>query len=125
MATIINKTPHAINICSPEHIRFDSTIRKWVADDPAVAVIKSIPSSGVLNARITTGEGEAIEGIPTFEKAIDGCDPLPDAPDDAIFIVSALFASAFIKQGGDPTKIVIISSVSIFSGSMIYYWRNR
>lgn len=107
MATIINMTPHTINICTPDAVRFDTTIRKWVADDPATAVIKSIPSEGVLNAKISTVEGEPIEGIPTFEKNIEGCDPLPDA--DSVFIVSALFASAFIKQGGDPDRILLVA----------------
>lgn len=106
--TIVNMTPHSVNICDPEQIHFSTEIRKWVTDDPAVAVIKSIPSSGVLNARITTGEGEAIEGIPTFEKTIEGCDPLPDDK-DAIFIVSALYASAYMKQGGDPDRIMLVA----------------
>jgi hypothetical protein len=109
MATIINMTPHVINICDPNKIHFESSIRKWVADDPATAVIKSIPSAGVLNARISTVDGDSIDGIPTFEKAIDGCDPLPDDAPDAIFIVSALFASAFIKRGGDPARIMLVA----------------
>lgn len=107
--TIINMTPHAINICDPAKIHFETTIRKFVADDPTTAVIKTIPSSGVLNARISTVDGDSIDGIPTFEKAIEGCDPLPDAPEDAIFIVSALFASAFIKRGGDPARIMLVA----------------
>jgi len=108
--TIINMTPHSVNICDPAKIHFDATIRKWVADDPTTAVVKRITSSGVLNARITTGEGDSIDGIPVpvFEKTIEGCDPLPDDP-DAVFIVSALYASAYMKQGGDPARVMLVA----------------
>lgn len=105
---IVNMTPHSVNICDPKAIRFDASIRKWVADDPATAVIETISSSGVLNAKISTVEGGVIEGIPTFEKKIEGCDPLPDDP-DAVFIVSALYASAYMKQGGDPDRIMLVA----------------
>lgn len=105
---IINMTPHAVNIISPDDTTFDPTIRKWTA--PAgTTPIATIPTSGVLNAKIDTVSGDPIDGVPTFTKKIVGCDPLPDIGDDDIVIVSALFASAFRAMGGDITKIRLVA----------------
>jgi hypothetical protein len=101
---IINNTPHAINVIDPDDCRFDTTIRKWVAD-PNVTPVVTIPSSGPLNADIITVDVDPVDKIPMFAKAIRGCDPLPN--DGAIHIVSALFASAFIKGGGNPNRILL------------------
>lgn len=107
MATnIVNNTPHNINIIDPKDCHFDSTIRKWVAD-PDVIPVMTIPSSGPLNARISTIDTDPIGNIPIFDKRIDGCDPLPD--DDAVHVVSALYASAYLKGGGDPSRILLVA----------------
>lgn len=105
-SVIINNTPHDVNIIAPVDCRFDSSIRKWVAD-PGVIPVVSIPSAGVLNADIITVDTNPIGNIPTFAKAIRGCDPLPN--DGCIHIVSALFASAFLKGGGDPSRIMLVA----------------
>jgi len=103
---IINNTPHSINIINPEDIHFDSTIRKYVAPagtEPAI----TIPSSGILNAKINTANTKPIEGIPCFDKEIINCDPLPD--DGNIHIVSALYASAAAKAGMDMSRIMLVA----------------
>lgn len=105
---IINMTPHPINVISPDDITFDSTIRKWTA--PAgTTPIATIPSSGVLNAKIDTVSGDPIDGVPTFTKKIVGCDPLPTLGPDDFVIVSALFASAFRASGGDCSRLLLVA----------------
>lgn len=103
---IINNTPHPINVINPEDIRFDATIRKYVAPAGTEPVI-TIPSSGILNAKINTANTEPIEGIPCFDKEIINCDPLPD--DGNIHIVSALYASAAAKAGMDMSRIMLVA----------------
>lgn len=103
---IINNTPHAINVIDPKDITFDPSIRKYVAATDVKPIVV-IPSSGVLNARITTVDADPIDGIPCFDKRIDGCDSLPD--DGAIHIVSALYASAAAKAGFDMSRIMLVA----------------
>ena len=105
---IINMTPHPVNIISPDDITFDPVIRKWVAPTGTTPVT-TIPSSGVLNAKIDTIPGDPIDGVPTFVKSITGCDPLPDLGDGDFVIVSALFATAFRAMGGDCTRILLVA----------------
>jgi len=106
MAIIINNLPHPVNIISKDNIRFDASIRKWVADEGTEPIRTLPPSGNVLNAKIDTFEVDPIEDeddIPCFEKSIEGCDPLPD--DGCIHIVSALYASAAAKAGYDMSRI--------------------
>lgn len=103
---IINNTPHPIHIISADDIHFDATLRKWVAPDGTKPII-TIPSSGVLNAKISTISSDPVDGIPVFDKHIDGCDPLPD--DGNVHVVSALFASAAAKCGMDTSRIMLVA----------------
>jgi hypothetical protein len=103
---IINNTPHEINIIDTNDIRFETTIRKYVAPMGTKPILV-IPSSGALNARISTVDADPVDGIPCFDKCIDGCDPLPD--DGAIHIVSALYASAAAKAGFDMSRILLVA----------------
>lgn len=103
---MINNTPHAINVIDPKDIKFDPSIRKYVAAADVKPII-TIPSAGILNARISTVDAAAIDGIPVFDKKIDGCDPLPD--DGEIHIVSALYASAAAKSGIDMNRIMLVA----------------
>lgn len=105
---IINMTPHSINVISPDDVTFDSSIRKWTAPADTTPVA-SIPSSGILNAKIDTVPGDPIDGIPTFVKNIVGCDPLPTLGPDDFVIVSALFASAFRAMGGDCSRLLLVA----------------
>ena len=103
---IVNNTPHPVNVIAPKDTHFDATIRKWVADAD-VKPILVIPSSGVLNAKISTISSDPVDGIPVFDKHIDGCDPLPD--DGNVHVVSALFASAAAKCGMDTSRIMLVA----------------
>ena len=103
---IINNTPHPINVINPEDITFNPDIRKYTAPagtEPAI----TIPSAGILNAKINTTSASPIEGIPCFDKEIVSCDPLPD--DGNIHIVSALYASAAAKAGMDMSRIMLVA----------------
>lgn len=103
---IINNTPHAINIIDPSDIHFDPAIRKYVAPAGTNPIL-IIPSSGILNARISTVDADPVDGVPCFDKTIDGCDQLPD--DGNIHIVSALYASAAAKSGMDMNRIMLVA----------------
>lgn len=92
---IYNFTPHSINII--DGAEFDPSIRKWVGGEE----VRTIPSSGMLNAQLTSVEAGNIEGIPLWQQEITGCDPLPGyirAGD--VVIVSALYATAYKANGG-------------------------
>lgn len=84
---VYNGTPHQINIISGATL--DSTDRKWKGGE----LILSIPSDGMLNAKIETIEVSSIGKIPMFDKKIVGCDALPSGYD--IYIVSQLFSVAY------------------------------
>ena len=103
---MINNTPHPINVIDPKDIYFNADIRKYVAPAGTKPIL-TIPSSGILNARISTVDSDPIDGIPCFDKRIDGCDPLPD--DGEIHIVSALYASAAAKAGMDMDRIMLVA----------------
>lgn len=107
MAKIYNGTPHSINIIRREVV-FKPEIRKFVVPSGKdVTVVASIPSDGVLSAKIDTVELPEIDGIPVFGKAIVGCDPLPEGYD--LYVVSALYASAVRAQGGDTSKLYTVA----------------
>lgn len=103
-----NFTPHSVNIIADAS--FDAAIRKFTADDD-VKVVTSIPSDGMLSAKITTGDGDVImDSIPTFVKKVSGCDPLPDAVgDDDIVIVSALYVSAYRVTYGNDARLYTVA----------------
>ena len=88
---IYNGTPHAINIV--EGSVFNASIRKYTGG----TVVLSIPSNGMLNARIDTQDLHPVNDIPVFGKTFTGVDPLPEGFD--IYIVSALYSSAAQKSG--------------------------
>lgn len=101
---IFNGTPHSINIVS-EGIRFDSTIRKFVTEQPVISA--TIPTDCMISAKIETVESEPINGIPVFAKKITGCDSIPEGYD--IVIVSAMYVSAAKAMGFDTSKCYTIA----------------
>lgn len=103
---IINNTPHSVNVIDPKDIHFDANIRKYVAPSDTTPIL-TIPSSGVLNAKIDTVDDDPLDGVPIFAKVINGCDPIPD--DGNIHIVSALYASAAAKAGYDLTRLLLVA----------------
>lgn len=58
----------------------------------------NIPSTGMLNATVSTAEAGMIAGIPCYHKQVKGCDPLPAGFD--VYIVSAMYASALGNTSG-------------------------
>lgn len=101
MANIFNGTPHAINVV--ESSVFNPAIRKYTGG----TVVLSIPSNGMLNAKINAVDLPAIDGIPCFGKSFTGVDPLPEGFD--IYIVSALYASAAARNGVDMSKVYTVA----------------
>lgn len=101
MSKIFNGTPHAINVVSGSV--FNPAIRKYTGGD----VVLSIPSTGMLNAKVSTVDLPAVDGIPVFGKAFTGVDSLPDGFD--IYIVSAMYASAAAKNGVDMSKVYTVA----------------
>jgi len=103
MKKIFNGTPHAINIVVGA--TFNQTLRKYTGGE----VVLSIPSNGVLNAKIPTTELAPIDGVPVFGKKIDGFDLLPEGYD--IIIVSALYASAIEGEPGSESVYTVADPV--------------
>jgi len=103
MTKIFNGTPHSINIVN--NGVFDPNIRKWVTDKPNV--VMSIPSNGVLSSKVSSVDLEPIDGIPVHGKKFTGVDPIPEEFD--VVIVSQMFCSGVVSQGGDVSKLFTIS----------------
>ena len=101
MKKIFNGTPHAINVV--EGSTFNASIRKYVGGN----VVLSIPSNGMLNAKINAVDLPAIDGIPCFDKSFTGVDPLPEGFD--IYIVSALYASAAARNNVNMSKVYTVA----------------
>jgi hypothetical protein len=101
MKKIFNGTPHAINVV--ENSVFNPAIRKYTGGD----IVLSIPSHGMLNAKITSVDLPDVDGIPVFGKSFSGVDNLPEGYD--VYIVSALYASAAQKAGADMSKIFTVA----------------
>ena len=103
---IYNFTPHPVNII--EGATFSANIRKYTAPDGTTPTM-TIPSSGVLNAKIDTIEDGNIDGAPIFRKTIVGCDELPELKDGDYVIVSALYASAYRATHEDRSKLLLVA----------------
>jgi hypothetical protein len=105
---IFNFTPHTINII--DGAVFNPAVRKYEAS-AEVKPVATIPSSGMLNAKMSTELGQPVNDIiPTFVKKVIGCDPLPDevGPDD-IVVVSALYATAYRQVYGDDNRVYTVA----------------
>lgn len=103
---IFNGTPHSINIIS--NCVYKPEIRKYVVPEgEQPIVVKSIPSNGILSAKIQTVNAGVVDGIPVFNKQVVGCDDLPAGYD--IYIVSALYAVTAIKMGANPSILYTVS----------------
>lgn len=101
MVKIFNGTPHAINVV--EGATFQASIRKYTSG----TIVLSLPSNGMLNAKITAVDLPAIDSVPVFGKTFSGVDALPDGFD--IYIVSAMYASAAKAAGVDCTKLYTVA----------------
>ena len=101
MTKIFNGTPHAINVVSGSV--FNPAIRKYTGG----SIVLSLPSNGMINAKITAVDLPAVDDIPCFGKSITGVDDLPVGYD--IYIVSALYSSAARAAGMDMSKIYTVA----------------
>ena len=102
---IFNGTPHSINIIEGG-IRFSPDIRKYVTQGDFYVSL-SIPSNGVLSAKVETVEMDTIDDIPVFGKKVVGCDPIPMGYD--VIIVSALYVAAAKLMGFDTSKLYTVA----------------
>lgn len=103
MKNIFNGTPHTINIVV--NSVFNQALRKYTGGE----VVLSIPSNGVLNAKIPTTELPHIGDIPVFGKTIEGYDQIPEGFD--IVIVSALYAAAVEGEPGSESIYTVADPV--------------
>lgn len=112
---ITNLTPHNINIINQESCTFKPEFRKWVTENPQIT--KSIPSSGMVSAKINSIISGNIDGIPEYDKEIVGLDSLPEGYD--IYIVSAIYAVAAQKAKIDKPIYVITEPVFDLEGKTV------
>lgn len=117
---IINLTPHPINIIDPADCHFNAAIRKMVAN-ANVTPIAQIPSYGVVNAKMSNEQGTPINGIPVMKKEIVDVEPLPEIEGDCIYVVSALYATAFkrINPNSDARLYTVADPVYTEDGRTI------
>lgn len=101
MKKIFNGTPHAINVV--ENSVFNPSIRKYTGGN----IVLSLPSTGMLSAKVSTVDLPTIDAIPVFGKSFSGVDSLPDGYD--IYIVSAMYASAAKAAGVDCSKLYTVA----------------
>lgn len=106
MTKISNFTPHELNFYGTNDVSFDPKIRKYCLRVEA-SPIRSIQSSGMLSAKISSMPEKEINQIPVIVKKVTGCDPMPDG--EGIIIVSALYAMAAQKMGFDMARIYTIA----------------
>ena len=92
---IHNYTPHDVNIVKEDDARFDASIRKFVADS-SVTPVMSIPSEGMLSAKMDREYIGMVDGCPMYRKVYRDVDPIPNyiGEDDKV-IVSALYYTAY------------------------------
>lgn len=101
MTRVFNGTPHAINVVDGSV--FNPSIRKYTGGK----VVFTIPSNGMLNAKLNVVDLDPINNIPVFGKSFTGVDPLPDGYD--IYIVSAMYASAARVGDVDMSKVYTVA----------------
>lgn len=105
MKTFFNGTPHPINVVA--NGVSSPAIRKFVVPEGmAPEITISIPSDGMLNAKIESVQADSINGVPTFGKKVIGCDPIPEGD---IIIVSALYVSAARAMGLDTARLYTVA----------------
>jgi hypothetical protein len=93
---IYNATPHVISIISNSDCEFIAASRKFVSENPDPIIV--IPSSGMKSVIFESIKIDGNVIIPMYKKTIKFIEPLPDGYD--IYIVSALYASAYEAKGG-------------------------
>lgn len=93
MKNIRNFTPHEINFYKREDVNYVSAIRKHVAKEEVEPYL-SIPSEGMLSIHF---ENEYVADpnfpVPICKKSILRLDRIPEALENDIFIVSAIYFS--------------------------------
>lgn len=96
--TILNCTPHAINIFSKNDVVDLNDRHLHVVENSEAQVIN--PSGTILSAKMVY-EGEGYD----VQRKYVGVDPVPECADDDLIIVSALYATAVKELGGDTSKL--------------------
>jgi hypothetical protein len=110
---IHNYTPHGINIVKENDARFDPSIRKFVADASATALM-TIPSQGMLSAKMDREYIGMVDGCPMYRKVYRDVDPIPESVgNDDLVVVSALYMAAYQAVNGsvDPRLVTIMDPV--------------
>lgn len=108
---ILNFTPHPINFISPDSVRYNSSIKKIVSNDPKI--YRVLESNGMLSVKYEITKGTSLDGIPIRVKNKLRIDPIPDYCD--IAIVSSIYAAA----SDDPRAYTVIHVVFDPTGKKI------
>jgi hypothetical protein len=95
--TIINCTPHAINIFWADDVEWRPEIRKYILRESVDVIPFRIyqPSGIMLSANMVVIDKEPIDGIPTVQTSATSVD---DPPEADYIIVSRLYAAAAIGK---------------------------
>jgi len=90
MATIINLTPHTVNICNDEG-----------------AVVRSFPSKGIARATQISEPAGSLDGIELTRMTFGETYDLPSPAPDTYYVVSVITASAAKDQGRSTDDLLI------------------
>lgn len=90
MATIINLTPHTVNIASDKG-----------------TVVKTFPSEGIARASQVSETAGDIDGVELVRMTFGETQGLPDPADDTYLIVSIITANAAKAQGRTTNDLLI------------------
>lgn len=106
--TIVNATPHSINIFSTYSVNYDTKQRKYFVSGNEEPTHIIPPSGMMLNAQLETIPDGDIGGIPLQRTAVVSADSLPDGDD--VFIVSRIFHSALHTLGEPTDRTLLVGS---------------
>ncbi len=106
---IYNGTPHSIDFIKGANLNV--LIRKYQGGHKTC----TIPSDGMLNAQISQIE-EKRDGIVFIARKVNSVDPLPQGYDT--YIVSSIYAEAYLKIHGNTDRLYIIADPVVADDGM-------
>lgn len=112
--TIINCTPHKINVVSSAE--FSAKDRKYIATEQTT-VLRTIEPSGILlNCKIESATSDPIDGIATIKSSYPSVDAVPINCD--YVICSAMYVAARQALGYDTSMCLTVGDVVYSSGDI-------
>lgn len=99
--TIINLTPHAIQVYAQESFEGleKTNPTTWLADSVEGQPLLLVESSGMARVKVATVDADPIDGVPTVTSQYGEIEGLPEFQDGTFYVVSLPTVSAAIANG--------------------------